>query len=446
MNTRSTNRIFLAAGLCFISFLFIYGLTARSDLQLSDEVAVFATGISWITDDSLAIDELQWIQNAVNIGAIGRGGHLYSKYFPGNIFSSALIYEAAKKQNDKPYLWGARAINPTVGLVELAPSNAGARLSMKLNAVFGALAMTSLLLLLKRYFDWKIAIITVLLMGLCTDWWYQSRGFLSEVGAGAFMITSLCFMVYQRPYYSAFSLGLSILFRPTNLIGLVIWGKAVYDKGLKAIWSGVFILASFSTLLLYNWIRFGSVLVFGYGGESFETNPLLGLAGLLFSPGRSIFLYSPILCLAIPGIWLFNKKQISLTIICTTVILVYTITISTWHAWHGGWTWGSRLLTPIVPILGIFLASALESARHNKIDLSLILILAVLGFGIQLLALSSDPVKNLVDSVIYGDIKYEDTIFTLENSWISLQLKSLGHWKFCDIDAYTLRQWFGNCQ
>lgn len=444
----SINRKFLAGASCFIFFLLLYGLTARSDLHHTDEVAVFATGISWVTNNSLAIDELQWVQNAVNIGAIGRGGHLYSKYFPGNAFSSALIYEVTKKQNDEPYLWGAKDLNPTIGLVELAPSNRGARMALKLNAIFGALAMTSLLLLLKHYFDWKTAVITVIIMGLCTDWWYQSRGFLSEVGAGALMITSLCFMVYQRPSLSAFSLGLSILFRPTNLIGLVIWGKAVYDKGLKTIWSGVLILASVLTLLLYNWIRFNSVFVFGYGDESFKTNPLIGLAGLLFSPGRSLFLYSPIFLVVIPGLWLFYKNQKSLTIVCATIILAYTLTISTWHSWEGGWTWGSRLLTPITPILGIFIASALESIWHSerKKDLLLILVLAVLGFGIQLLTLSSDPVKNLVNSVVYGPIKYGYTIFMPENSWMFLQIRSLEHWKFCDIDAYTLRQWAGICQ
>ncbi|PWB69877.1 MAG: hypothetical protein C3F07_18205, partial [Anaerolineales bacterium] len=174
---------------------------------------------------------------------------------------------------------------------------------------------------------------------------------------------------------------------------------------------------------------------------------LLGLAGTLFSPGRSIFLYSPILCLAIPGAWIFfNKKDKSLSIVCAAIILTYVLTISSWHAWDGGWSWGSRLLTPIIPILGIFIAPVLESAWHRKRDFLLIIILAGLGLCIQLLALSCDPIKNLVDAVVYGNIKYEETLFTLKHSWAAIQLKSLAHWNLCDIDAYTIRQWIGNCQ
>ncbi|PWB72386.1 MAG: hypothetical protein C3F07_12065, partial [Anaerolineales bacterium] len=87
------NKNFLAGFLCFALFLLFYGLTARSDLRYTDEVAVFSTGISWITEGDLRIDELQWIQDVVNIGERGRDGHLYSKYFPGNVFASALIYK-----------------------------------------------------------------------------------------------------------------------------------------------------------------------------------------------------------------------------------------------------------------------------------------------------------------------------------------------------------------
>lgn len=442
---KSRSNILYASIMCFFTFLLIYSTTARSNLHATDEVAVFATGISWVTDGSLEIDELQWIQNVVNIGDIGRGGHLYSKYFPGNVFSSALIYKLAQRQSDKPYTWEAKDLNPTIGPVKLAPSNTGARLAMMLNAILGALAMTSLLLVLIHFFDWKTAIITVLLIGVCTNWWYESRGFFSEVGAGALLITSLCFMVYRRPYLSAFALGVSILFRPTNLIGIIIWFKSVFDKGLKTFWSGIFIVTSLLILLFYNWIRFNQIFNFGYGNENFESNIFIGIAGTLFSPGRSFFLYSPILCLAIPGFWMFKKREKSLSAIIAMIILAYVATISSWHAWDGGWSWGGRLLTPIIPLLGLFIAPTLESTWHKKRELLLILLLAILGFGIQLLALSSDPVMNLVDSVVYGNVNYGDTIFTIKDSWIAIQLRSLEQWNFCKLDAYILRQWSGKC-
>jgi hypothetical protein len=430
-------RKLLAGIFCFLSFLLFYGITARSHAQVCDEAVMLASGVSLVEDSDLAIDELQWLQNDVDIGLLGRGGQLYSKYFPGNVYVSALIYKLTARQNDQPYMWSG---------VELAASNTGARLALKLNAVFGALAMTALLLLLIRYFDWRTAIITVLLVGVCSDWQYQSRGFMSEVGAGAFMIVSLCFMAYQRPYYSSLALGLSLLFRPTNLIALPIWGKAVLDKGLKTIWSGFFILVGLLGLALFNWIRFASFLNFGYGTATFKLHLLQGLYGIILSPGRSIFVYSPILTLAIPGAWMLYKKNKSLAVVSSFTVLSHFIVVALWQNWDGGWTWGSRLLTPIVPILGFLIAPMIEYARGKRGDLLVIWILALFGLGVQILALTKDPFITLVENITYNNVDYGESILTLKNSWIALQFRSLQSWHFCDLDAYTLRQWFWSCR
>jgi hypothetical protein len=434
--------------LCFLSFLLFYGLTSRADILGSDDVAVFASGISLETQGNLAIDNLQWLANTLNInlGETGRDGHLYAKYFPGNILSTSIVYHFAKKPNDQPFFWSVpRNLSPTMGNVELAPSNSGARLALKINALFGALAMTALFLMLNRYFDRRVILVTVFLTGICSDWWYQSRGLSSEVGAGAFLITCLYFSTAEQPYQSGIALGLSLLFRPTNIITFPVWGKVVWDKGRKAIWSGIGIAAGLLVLAWFNWIRFGSVFNFGYASESFTSNIILGLAGILFSPGRSLFIYSPILILAILGAQLFYKKEKALTLICLWTVLSYIFIIASWHNWDGGWSWGSRLLTPIVPVIGFLTAPAIEYSWGKKRDILVVIILAFLGLGIQLIVLAKDPLISLVNSVVYGSINYNETIFTLNHSWLALQINSLQYWKICDLDAYTLRQWLGYC-
>ena len=439
------HKIIGAGILCFFSFLLFYGLTARSNVQISDEVAMAATGVSLATDGDLAIDEWQWLQDAITIGQIGRGEHLYSKYFPGNIYSFAAVYRLMDKQNDTPYLWSAKDLNATIPPTILAPSNRAARFALKINAFYGALGMTALFFLLNRYFDWKTTVVTVLLTGLSTDWWYQSRGFTSEVGAGAFLIASLCFMAYQRPYASSLMLGISILFRPTSLLALPIWGKAVWKKVPETIFSGVLIIAALLLLAYYNWARFGSVATFGYGVENFTSNWYDGLYGLLLSPGRSLFVYSPILTLAIPGTFMLYKKEKSVALVSVAIVVSHVFVIALWHSWDGGWSWGSRLLTPIIPVLGFLTAAAVEYAWQKRGDMFVVIILAMLGTGVQLLALARDPMKTIVESVVYGDIKYEETVLSINHSWIAIQIKSLQHWQICDLDAYTLRQWFGDC-
>ena len=432
----SLARQYLVAGsLCFVSFLLFYGITSRGKLQASDEAAVFVTGVSLATRGHLAIDDFEWLQERVNIGRKGPDSHLYTKYFPGNVFSVALVYKLTARSNDQPYVW----------VTEVAPSVTGASWAMRINALWGALGMTALLLLLRRYFDWRTAIVTVLLVGICSDWWYQSRGLFSEIGAGAFLIASVCFAVHDKPYGSSLALAISILFRPTNLLAFPIWGWAVWRKGPKALGSAFIIAAGAMILALYNRARFGSPLIFGYGNESFNSSLWQGLHGIFLSPGRSIFIYSPILLLAIPGAWFFHKREKILTILCLLFVIGYGITIAAWHSWDGGLSWGSRLLTPIVPVLGFLIAPSIEFVWRKKWLAPVVLLLAAMGLSIQVLALLRDPTHVLIDRVSTGEVKYEDTIFSVHDSWLALQIRMLPHWQPCDLDSHTLRGFLTKC-
>ncbi|MCX6031088.1 MAG: hypothetical protein NT169_17545 [Chloroflexi bacterium] len=426
----------LAALTCFVFFLGFYGLTSRTQLQVSDEVAVFATSVSLATQGDLAIDELQWLQDGVNIGQTGRDGHLYAKYFPGQTFSAAAIYKIAARPNDAPYFRKGKL---------LAPSDVAARVAMKLNAVWGALAMAGLLLLLARFFSLRTATATVLLVGCCTDWWYQSRGFLSEVGAGALIIFCLYFALSDRPYLSGLALGLSLLFRPTNLIALPIWLYAVWRGGRKALPSAVPVVLGGATLAVYNLARFGSPFDFGYAAEGFGSSVLLGLYGVLFSPGRSLFLYSPVLLLALPGAVLWRRKDRRVPALCLLTIGAYVLAIATWHSWDGGWTWGSRLLTPVLPLIGILLAPVIETAWANWRVLLVTLVLAVAGGAIQMCALLRDPVQVMFENVEWGNVPYDDTLYSVRYSWLALQLRGLRQWNLCDVDALAVRALFKGC-
>ena len=432
-----TTRQYLVAGsICFVSLLLFYGITARGKLQASDEAAVFASGVSLATHGHLAIDDLQWLQDHVNIGERGPDGHLYTKYFPGNIFGVALIYKLTAQPNDQPYVWAR----------ELASSATGASWALRVNALWGAIGMTSLLFLLKRYFDWRTAIATVLLIGICSDWWYQSRGLFSEVGAGAFLVTGLCLMAYDKPYASSTALAVSILFRPTNILALPVWAVSAWRKPRAAIGSALIVIAAGAFLCWFNYIRFGSILNFGYASERFGGPFFKNLEGVLFSPGRSPFVYSPILVLAIPGTWLLLRKQPILALICLVVIAAYVFTVARLFNWAGGTSWGARLITPTVPLFGVLLAPTVDYIWKNKLLAAAALLLGFAGFSVQMLALLRDPMRVIMEHVATGEIDNQETLYTLRNSWLAWQIRSMPSWQRCDLDASTLRMWFADCQ
>ncbi|HEY6070089.1 MAG TPA: hypothetical protein VIU85_01865 [Chthoniobacterales bacterium] len=431
-----SSRLNLVAGaVCFVSLFLLYGITSRGKLQASDEAAVFASGISLATTGHLNIDQLKPLQERVNLGAEGPDGHLYTKYFPGNVFAVALVYKLTARENDQPYVW----------TTEIAPSITGARWALCLNAFWGALAMTALLFLLRRFFDWPIAIATVIATGVCSDWLYQSRGLYSEVAAGALVTLSLFFLTSARVYSSSALLALSMLFRPTTLLALPFIGAVVKRKLRPAILSALIIALGLFALAVYNYARFGSPFTSGYPPGNLSVPLLTGLSVLLFSPGRSIFVYSPILLLAIPGAWFFFKKEKALALSCIFFIVAHALIVACWGPLGWGLSWGSRLMTLTLPVFGLLVAAALDRLWKNKWLLPIPLLLGMAGLTVNILALLRDPTHVLIDHVQSGDVQFEETIYSVRRCWLALQIDAAQNPQPCETDSHNLRRIFTSC-
>jgi hypothetical protein len=150
--------------------------------------------------------------------------------------------------------------------------------------------------------------------------------------------------------------------------------------------------------LTYNKLRFGDVLEQGYGAHrdaalGFSVPLASGVYGLLFSSGKSIFLYAPVLLaslVAMPSWFRSRRRDLWLIAIPT----LFTLAVSAcWWSWSGDWAWGPRLLLPIVPLACLPLIDALTSA--SKAQRVAVGVLALSGLYVQLLAVSVDPAHFL---------------------------------------------------
>jgi hypothetical protein len=430
-----SSRFNLAGAICLVSFLLLYGITSRGKLRASDEAAVFASGISLATTGHLNIDQLKPLQEKVNLGSEGPDGHLYTKYFPGNVLAVALVYKLTARSDDQPYVWTS----------EIARSITGARWALRLNAFCGALGMTALLFLVRRFFDGPIAIVTVVLIGVCSDWWYQSRGLYSEVAAGALVTWSLLFAVSKHVYRSSLELAGSSLFRPTTLLAAPFLAIAVRQKPRAAIVCAIIVAAGLLGLAAYNYARFGSLFTSGYPSGNLSVPLPTGLFVLFFSPGRSIFVYSPILLLAIPGAWFFFKKEKALALCCLFFILAHALIIACWGPLGWGLSWGSRLMTLTLPVFGLLVAAALDCLWKNKWLLPIPILLGVLGAAVQIVAVVRDPTHVLIDRVQSGEVKFEETIYSARHCWLALQIDAARNRQPCELDSYTLRRLLTDC-
>ena len=144
--------------------------------------------------------------------------------------------------------------------------------------------------------------------------------------------------------------GLWALFTPSN--------ATLRQRLQRGILFSLPVIACILIVGSYNFARLGTVLASGYSPhEGFNQPPHLGLYGLLFSPYRGLFWYSPLLLAALPG-WFMLKDRL---LAHSTALLsgVTVLAFASWWSWHGGATWGPRFLVTITPLMTLWLAPLL---------------------------------------------------------------------------------------
>ena len=148
------------------------------------------------------------------------------------------------------------------------------------------------------------------------------------------------------------------------------------------------LVAGAALISVYNWARFGSPFVSGYGfeaGEGFITPLGVGLYGMLLSPYRGVFWYNPLLLLAIPGWLLFRRRHGRLAWLILALTALQLVTFALWWSWHGGVVWGPRFLLVPLPLLALTLAPVFEAAARRRAVLAVAAALVTLSVGVQLL-------------------------------------------------------------
>ncbi|MBD3267628.1 phospholipid carrier-dependent glycosyltransferase [bacterium] len=152
-------------------------------------------------------------------------------------------------------------------------------------------------------------------------------------------------------------------------------------------------------IALYNQYRFDSLFSTGYAdqkeGVKFATPVLVGLHGFFFTPGRSLFLFSPPLLFAIPGIFYLWKRHRHFCIGILLLCAGYLGAMAKWQNWAGGWDWGPRHIYQITPFLLLFAAAYLNEIRcwDHAVKRIGMMLLIVLSVFIQFLGLSADAVQ-----------------------------------------------------
>ncbi|HOM15859.1 MAG TPA: glycosyltransferase family 39 protein [Thermoguttaceae bacterium] len=115
-------------------------------------------------------------------------------------------------------------------------------------------------------------------------------------------------------------------------------------------------------------------------------NFLEGLYGQLISPARGLLVYSPILGFSIWGMALAcRKRRYRLLRPLAAAVLLLLLVQSKWFNWHGGWSFGYRLMVDAMPLAAVCAAPTVRWMRRYWSLAALAGVLAAWSIGVQIL-------------------------------------------------------------
>jgi hypothetical protein len=255
----------------------------------------------------------------------------------------------------------------------------------------GATALTGAFLVLigaRLGFGVRASAGAALAFGLATLAWPHAKLTFEAPLEAAAVTAALSFALRADPRGAALAgaaLSFATIVRPTAVVALpaVAWLLAAASGASRRRVAGAFLGGALPLIALalgYNALRWGSPLATGYPhtGYRYFAPQWEGLVGLLASPGRSFFLFSPVLALA-P--WGWRELRRSQPRFAGAVLLLagsYLAFLSFATVWNGDWTWGPRHLLPVVPAVSLALLPLLEPGRIRAAVLAPLLGLSVL--------------------------------------------------------------------
>ncbi len=371
----------------------IYSFTNAGYFHNLDEVSLFAVTESVALRgevDTNAIAWTQWLGAASDVpGAFGNDGEVYSKKGPGTSFFALPWYQLLRLLARQEIL---------LGLFQ----------GMLLwNGLVTALTAVLLWLIAVRLgYNDRTGLLLALMFGVSTIAWPYAKLFLGEpLSALSLLGCYWGLLMWQQSHRARWlwlggvAGGIAIMTAPAHLPLIVIlalyhfyyiWQQIRQQptpsrQGLRyaqeqslssaaMIWGLLYFLApialSVGLLLWYNLLRFGNPLETGYAfanGEGFTTPIWQGLWGLLLSPYRGIFWYTPLFLASLFAFPRFIRRQRAdgwlLLALNLTLLLLYSV----WGVWWGGLVWGPRYLVPLSPFLVLLLAEFLESGEQEDV-------------------------------------------------------------------------------
>lgn len=388
----------------------IYGVFTFGGIRSPDSELVYRCAQSIAASGRFEIrEELPWRGFGVARGVDGR---LYTVFGPAESVALVPFVWLAKQIATHSWLRGSSSLPQSRYLaIGQTQQHAERTVASLFNVIVGATTVLLFFLLLRRLSgSVRLSAQSAALFGFGSLIFPYSGTFFSEPLAMVWLLLSLLNALpaahsdtrgWQRHTLAGFFLGLStlthvsaVLFAPFLfvIVGYRSW-QASASRKTTAHSLLAFSLA-FGVMLgllgLFNYLRFGNLLETGRTVSasvvySTWVTPWRGLAGLLWSSGKGLLLYSPIVALGLAAWPSFVKRDRVVALTLLAAIVFRLLFIACRSDWHGGFCLGPRLLLLTLPLLLLPLPFAIETLHRRSKHAGLLLgVTTVMLIGQQL--------------------------------------------------------------
>jgi hypothetical protein len=239
-----------------------------------------------------------------------------------------------------PFILAARAITRLTGIACEGPVN---MMLYELNAALGVMLVFAILAE-RCGRSRRAALVRALAIGFATVWFPYSKLEYTECLATSLLLAT--WLTAERwPVVAGLLGGYAIAVRTDAVLWLVPTALFATGDSKHRVKIAAAAVPGLALCLWSNWARTGSILDSGYERD-FGNALLVGLYGQLFSAGKSLLLFSPLLLLYVPaGLSLWRGSQQRRLVAWSAVLLIGQLLLyAKWWDWSGDDSWGPRYL------------------------------------------------------------------------------------------------------
>jgi hypothetical protein len=456
-----TPRVRPIAFIVFLLALLLYLPLHRGHFTGTDAVSAFAMTRSIAAGRGLEVPRLRHTE-------IGHDGRRYSYFAVGQSVLALPFYAAGVLASEVlPYDWRLALSGPRIVSLGVVYGGDLPRSFVLAFAPVATAALVALFFLfeLELGVSLRSSLIAAALFATTTYVAPMSTFFLRHsLEACAIIGALLCLVRYRAGASlgalaagSALAASIPLIRVPAAIAAPALGGYLLYvayrrNDGFRdrrataraALAVALPILAALAIYMWVNWSKWGGLLESPMVGQRSEFNHPIGrgLAGFLLSPGTSIFVYSPLLCLlplTLPGFWRRHRAE---TLTCVAMVLCFLLFNARFDRWTGLWSApGPRYVFIATPLLMLPLGQWLDGATSAR-----------RGWTVAVIAIPAAVMQLALSAVRWGMVPrhagypmetpdVSSFLFEPERSpvWITTRLLLRGEL----IDLQLLRIWHG---